>query len=392
MKHLYCVLVMAVTCCCVASQQGSGAPQNETLADAALSFNVLGAIKAAETAFEQLGEPGVPVFGSPKVAGKTVVSRPDKNGAWVEHWTIQRRGYGVIYLVVFHPGPDGKTVGGVARWAIAPTNGEGSTDRAVIDAARIPREEWEPDFVVAGLSLNPSRAAAPKPADEPVRNHCVIFERGEIPESPSVRPLRKVAAAPVFPPELRDAEVFGDAVVAFEVTRRGRTRNIQVVSASHRLFAASARKALTDWVWEPARTAAGQPVDSIVVQRVRFEKAHHPLTDALVDLVRRSGAPDAEQRAAAIRLKLLDLLTNAASTKIDLRDGIDETEAFKLATEYLARMGQGVVWDVAIPLHDGERWKVRFAQLPTPGPIGSLLVVKKTGEIEAAEINGRPIR
>ena len=66
--------------------------------------------------------------------------------------------------------------------------------------------------------------------------------------------------SPVYPPELKQYNVSGDALIAFIVTTDGTTDQVQVVKATHRGFADAAVESIKKWRYTPA-TKNGKPVN-----------------------------------------------------------------------------------------------------------------------------------
>jgi hypothetical protein len=75
---------------------------NESLANAVLTRDALGMIKALEDAAHRMP-------GTPKVVGKKLIQKQDAKGVWVEDWTVQRPDHQVVYTIRFMPSPGGGT-------------------------------------------------------------------------------------------------------------------------------------------------------------------------------------------------------------------------------------------------------------------------------------------
>jgi len=63
---------------------------------------------------------------------------------------------------------------------------------------------------------------------------------------------KPIQASPVYPFKLKLNKVSGEAVIAFLVTTKGRTEQVQVVRATHRGFADAAIAAVKQWQFKPA--------------------------------------------------------------------------------------------------------------------------------------------
>ncbi len=85
-------------------------------------------------------------------------------------------------------------------------------------------------------------------------------------------------AFPEYPPALRRAGVSGHAIVDFNVDVNGDVRDAAAVSATDPAFAQPAVAAVSQWKFEPARRADGQPVEQH--QRVPVVFGEGDMTDA----------------------------------------------------------------------------------------------------------------
>jgi hypothetical protein len=115
MKLYLAIIALALTGCATSPQEkfaSTNAPSafpNESLADTILTRDTVSNLKIFENAFHLNGEPGISSFGSPKVIGKKIIQRTDAQGIWREEWTVQRKGYTVIYMLKFVRSAQGGT-------------------------------------------------------------------------------------------------------------------------------------------------------------------------------------------------------------------------------------------------------------------------------------------
>lgn len=118
--------------------------------------------------------------------------------------------------------------------------------------------------------------AQSKPA-EPASPQAEVFDVKDVDTPPKL--LKRTR--PRYPVELRRANVSGQALLQFVVDEKGRPRDIAVLKADHRDFAASAVKSVEEYRFEPA-LKNGQPV------RVRL---HAPIVFSINDEPRSKPRP-----------------------------------------------------------------------------------------------------
>jgi len=76
-------------------------------------------------------------------------------------------------------------------------------------------------------------------------------------------------AMPVYPRELKRQGVTGSALVTFMVTTDGKTDQVQIIQASHRVFGEAAVEAVKQWRFTPA-VKDGKPVNCLLDLPVTF--------------------------------------------------------------------------------------------------------------------------
>jgi TonB family protein len=106
--------------------------------------------------------------------------------------------------------------------------------------------------------LSPSPALEKTPALE-----ADTSDKGDVP------PRVRFRNPPVYPFELRAANITGDATVQFVIGTDGLPHDIRVIKATQPLFGLSAEAAVSRWRFIPARKE-GKPVNRAVVQSLTF--------------------------------------------------------------------------------------------------------------------------
>ena len=87
---------------------------------------------------------------------------------------------------------------------------------------------------------------------------------------PSFEPAMLVhSVQPVYPPQLEEEGISGHARVQMRIDTEGKVRAVRVLSATHPLFARSAERAASRFLFTPAKRN-GQPAESSVIQTFRF--------------------------------------------------------------------------------------------------------------------------
>ena len=87
---------------------------------------------------------------------------------------------------------------------------------------------------------------------------------------PSFEPAILIhSVQPVYPPQMEEIGVNGIARVQIRVNTQGSVSNVQVLSATHPLFARSAVRAVSQYRFTPAKQN-GRPVESAFTQTFRF--------------------------------------------------------------------------------------------------------------------------
>lgn len=86
-----------------------------------------------------------------------------------------------------------------------------------------------------------------------------------------VAPVLIKVRRPVYPSKLNGTGVSGYAIIDYVIEADGRTTHVQVVEASNRYFAVSARSAVDAWKYRPA-IVDGKPVALRAQQKFQFEE------------------------------------------------------------------------------------------------------------------------
>ncbi|HET6430792.1 energy transducer TonB [Dyella sp.] len=121
-------------------------------------------------------------------------------------------------------------------------------------------------------------AAAPKKPDDAATRATAATQPSAQPSAPAAAKAEPATTPavlvrsvnPRYPTQAQRARTEGYVVVSFTVTAEGRTSNIKVVDAQpRRVFDRAATDAVERWEFKPA-TRDGQPVDSVVTNRINF--------------------------------------------------------------------------------------------------------------------------
>jgi TonB family protein len=86
-----------------------------------------------------------------------------------------------------------------------------------------------------------------------------------------VAPILVKVRRPVYPNKLNGTGVSGYAIIDYVIEADGRTTHVQVVEASNRYFAVSARSAVDAWKYRPA-FVDGKPVALRAQQKFQFDE------------------------------------------------------------------------------------------------------------------------
>lgn len=89
--------------------------------------------------------------------------------------------------------------------------------------------------------------------------------------APAVTPPQPLERpAPAYPSSLSADGMEGRVLVRYTVDASGRARDVQIVQASHPLFAKEVQAALARWRFDPARDATGHAVPAPAQQSFQF--------------------------------------------------------------------------------------------------------------------------
>lgn len=117
-------------------------------------------------------------------------------------------------------------------------------------------------FLAGGLLAKP-------PELHPVKNDVQFTGQFFYPKDIEVPPAMRDVPPPSYPSEWRNRAVEGDAQVAFIINEKGRTEQVQAVTATDAQFATAATNAVKKWRFKPAKKT-GQPVRVLIVQTIKF--------------------------------------------------------------------------------------------------------------------------
>ncbi|RYF61943.1 MAG: TonB family protein [Comamonadaceae bacterium] len=124
-----------------------------------------------------------------------------------------------------------------------------------------------------GRAAPPSHSAPPPERIDPHPPALPKAESRAAARPAVVTPARVlVRPAPAYPASLGADGTEGRVMVRYTVDASGRARDLQIVQASHPLFAEEVRAAMARWRFEPARDASGNAVEAPGQQSFRFRQ------------------------------------------------------------------------------------------------------------------------
>ncbi|HEX5306545.1 MAG TPA: energy transducer TonB [Dyella sp.] len=133
--------------------------------------------------------------------------------------------------------------------------------KAATDVAQAADAPPKPAAATSTPQRTTASTATSRPAAAPVQQAAPTTTLAELVRSVNPR----------YPTQARRARTEGYVVLKFTVTAEGRTSNIEVVdSQPRRVFDRAAIDAVERWEFKPA-TRNGQPVDSVVTNRINFK-------------------------------------------------------------------------------------------------------------------------
>ncbi|MBI5422858.1 MAG: energy transducer TonB [Opitutae bacterium] len=110
---------------------------------------------------------------------------------------------------------------------------------------------------------------AKPPVLHPVKNDVQFTGQFFYPKDIEVPPAMKEVPPPAYPSEWRDRTIEGEAQVAFLINEKGRTEQVQAVTATDVHFATAAIEAVKKWRFKPAKKD-GKPARVLIVQTIKF--------------------------------------------------------------------------------------------------------------------------
>lgn len=119
-------------------------------------------------------------------------------------------------------------------------------------------------FCVAACVL-----VAQPPVLKPVKNDAVFTGAFLYPKDVSVPAEAVKTPPPSYPSEWRDRDVKGEVQIAYIINEKGRTEQVQVITANDEQFGAVAVAALKQWRFRPAKKD-GKPVRVLVSHPIVF--------------------------------------------------------------------------------------------------------------------------
>lgn len=114
---------------------------------------------------------------------------------------------------------------------------------------------------LAGFAAQP----APRPVQSKFTFTGEFFKTSEVDQKPTALKV----AGPQYPQGWAPARVAGETQIAFIINAKGRTEQVQVVTATDEAFGDAAREAVLKWRFKAAKKD-GKPVAVAIVQKVEF--------------------------------------------------------------------------------------------------------------------------
>ncbi len=119
-------------------------------------------------------------------------------------------------------------------------------------------------FCVAACAL-----VAQPPILKPVKNDAVFTGTFLYPKDVSVPAEPVNTPAPSYPSEWRDRDVKGEVQIAYLINEKGRTEQVQVITANDEQFGKVAVEAAKKWRFRPAKKD-GKPVRVLMSHPIMF--------------------------------------------------------------------------------------------------------------------------